>query len=55
MKWSGFLMFLIVALFAACKGNKETVAAGSQSTTETPPPEWVGNRPHSASHYIGRC
>jgi hypothetical protein len=53
MKWSGFLMFLIVALFAACKGNKETVAAGSQSTTETPPPEWVGNRPHSASHYIG--
>jgi hypothetical protein len=53
MKWSGFLMFLIVALLAACKGNKETVAAGSQSTTETPPPEWVGNRPHSASHYIG--
>ena len=53
MKWSGFLMFLIVALLAACKGNKDTVAAGSQSTTETPPPEWVGNRPHSASHYIG--
>ncbi len=53
MKLRGFLMFLIVALFAACKGNKDTVAAGSQSTAETPPPEWVGNRPHSASHYIG--
>ena len=53
MKLRGFLMFLIVALFAACKGNKDTVAAGSQSTAETPPPEWVGNRPHSSSHYIG--
>ena len=53
MNLRGFLMFLIVALFAACKGNKDTVAAGSQSTAETPPPEWVGNRPHSASHYIG--
>jgi hypothetical protein len=53
MKWCGFLMFLMVALMAACKGNKETVAAGSQSTSETPPPEWVGNRPHSGSHYIG--
>lgn len=53
MKWCGFLMFLVVALMAACKGNKETVASGSQSTSETPPPEWVGNRPHSASHYIG--
>jgi hypothetical protein len=53
MKLSRLLMILIIALMAACKGKKDTAAAGQQATIEIPPPEWVGNRPHSSMHYIG--
>jgi len=53
MKLSRLLIILIVALMAACKGKKDTAAAGQQATIEMPPPEWVGNRPHSSVHYIG--
>lgn len=53
MKLSRLLIILIVALMAACKGKKDTATAGQQATIEMPPPEWVGNRPHSSMHYIG--
>jgi hypothetical protein len=49
-----YLIFLSVAiLLAACKGKKETTSASQKTTIEVPAPEWVGNRPHSSSHYIG--
>jgi hypothetical protein len=44
---------LIVFLFASCSGSKDTTSASQQSTIEVPAPEWVGNRPHSPSYYIG--
>ena len=42
-----------VFLFASCSGSKDTTSASQQSTIEVPAPEWVGNRPHSPSYYIG--
>lgn len=49
-----YLVVIIAVLFmASCKGKKDSVSAGSGSTLETPAPEWVGNRPHSPSYYIG--
>jgi hypothetical protein len=47
------VMVLSIFLFVSCGGSKDTTSAGQQSTIEVPAPEWVGNRPHSSSHYIG--
>jgi hypothetical protein len=44
---------LMLALFSACKGKKEATTAGRSTTVEVPAPDWVGNRPHSPSYYIG--
>jgi len=48
-----FGFFLFIVLFVACKGGKDTTSASQKSTIEVPAPEWVGNRPHSPSYYIG--
>jgi len=47
------LVILMLVLVAACGKKKETVSASRNATVATPPPEWVGNRPHSSSYYIG--
>ena len=47
------LVILMLVLVAACGKKKETVSASRNATVATPPPEWVGNRPHSLSYYIG--
>ena len=53
MKFSSLIHVLLVFLLAACSGKKDTTSASQKSTIEVPAPEWVGNRPHSPSYYIG--
>jgi hypothetical protein len=53
MKYGYLILSMVIALFAACKGKKDTTSASQKSTIEVPAPEWVGNRPHSSSFYIG--
>jgi len=53
MKNNLLLVLLMLALLAACKGKKETATSGRSTTVEVPAPDWVGNRPHSPSYYIG--
>jgi hypothetical protein len=53
MKFSSLILVLLVLLLTACSGKKDTTSASQQSTIEVPAPEWVGNRPHSPSYYIG--
>jgi hypothetical protein len=53
MRMYPLVALLFALLFAACSGSKETTSASQQSTIEVPAPEWVGNRPHSPSYYIG--
>lgn len=48
-----FILFIAVVFLAACKGKKDTAASNEKTTIEVPAPEWVGNRPHSPSYYIG--
>ena len=47
------LIILCVLFIAACGNKKDTVSASRNATVATPPPEWVGNRPHSSAYYIG--
>ncbi|MFN5621595.1 MAG: LPP20 family lipoprotein [Flavobacteriales bacterium] len=44
---------MCVLFIASCGKKKETVSASRNATVATPPPEWVGNRPHSSAYYIG--
>lgn len=53
MRMYSLVALWFVFLFASCSGSKDTTSASQQSTIEVPAPEWVGNRPHSPSHYIG--
>jgi hypothetical protein len=54
MKFFKIVAFsILMVLVVSCGGKKETVSASRSSTVEVPPPDWVGNRPHSGSHYIG--
>jgi hypothetical protein len=53
MKYGAFVLMFSVLVFAACKGSKESTSTSQKTTIEVPAPEWVGNRPHSPSYYIG--
>lgn len=53
MRYAAFLFSLLSVFFFACKGKKDTTSASQKSSLEVPAPEWVGNRPHSSSFYIG--
>ena len=53
MRMYSLVALWFVFLFASCSGSKDTTSASQQSTIEVPAPEWVGNRPHSPSYYIG--
>jgi len=53
MRMNALLWSLIVLLLASCSAKKDTTSASQQATIEVPAPEWVGNRPHSPSYYIG--
>ncbi len=53
MKYGAFVLMLSVLVFVACKGSKESTSTSQKTTVEVPAPEWVGNRPHSPSYYIG--
>jgi hypothetical protein len=48
-----YILIATLFLLGACGGKKESVSASRNATVVTPPPEWVANRPHSASYYIG--
>jgi hypothetical protein len=48
------LTFLVlVTLLAACKSKESSISSSQKTTIEVPAPDWVGNRPHSPSYYIG--
>lgn len=53
MKIIRLLCMASLALLFACKSKKESASSAQKVTIETPAPEWVGNRPHSPSYYIG--
>ncbi len=53
MRMYSLVALWFVFLLASCSGSKDTTSASQQSTIEVPAPEWVGNRPHSPSYYIG--
>jgi hypothetical protein len=48
-----FTLFIILLVITACGGKKEAVSASRNATVVVPPPEWVANRPHSSTYYIG--